>query len=78
MAVIFRAAGEEASIDMILFRVSGGEQALGYLLGKAPYVNAKAPDSVFLDLNVARVDGWQVLVEMKADDNLRSIRGQIE
>ena len=28
---------------------------------------------MFLDLNMPRVDGWQVLVEMKADDNLRSI-----
>jgi DNA-binding response OmpR family regulator len=32
MAVIFRTAVEEASIEMILFRVSDGEQALRYLL----------------------------------------------
>ena len=73
MAVIFRTAVEQASIDVILFRVSDGEQALGYLLGQAPYVDSKAPHCVFLDLNMPRVDGWQVLVEMKADDNLRSI-----
>ncbi len=73
MALIFRTAVEEARIDTILFRVSDGEQALGYLLGKAPYIDSNTPDCVFLDLNMPRVDGWQVLVEMKADENLRSI-----
>lgn len=72
-ALIFRTAVEEARIDAILFRVSDGEQALSYLLGKAPYIDSDAPDCVFLDLNMPRVDGWQVLVEMKAHENLRSI-----
>jgi two-component system, response regulator len=73
MAVIFRTAVEEARIDAILFRVSNGEQALDYLRGDGPYVGSKAPDCVFLDLNMPRVDGWQVLTTMRADKNLRAI-----
>jgi CheY-like chemotaxis protein len=37
------------------------------------HVGSKAPDCVFLDLNMPRVDGLQMLTTMRADKNLRAI-----
>ena len=68
MATLFLAAVEEAKIDAIVFRVADGEQALEYLRR-----GAIRPDVVFLDLNMPRVDGWEVLVEMSTDESLRTI-----
>lgn len=73
MAMVFRAAVAEAAIEVNLFRVSDGEQALGYLRGEEPYAGSERPDFVFLDLHMPRVDGWQVLEEIREDDRLRSI-----
>lgn len=58
-AAIFRAAFEEAGIEVTISRVADGEQALRYLRGAGLYVTVKRPDIIFLDLNLPRVDGWQ-------------------
>jgi len=73
MAVVFRAAIDEARLQATVYRVSSGEEALAYLRAQGTYSNRKWPDIVFLDLNMPKVDGWQVLTEMKADSDLRSI-----
>jgi CheY-like chemotaxis protein len=67
--VVFRAAVDEADIRVEVRRVPDGEQALEFL--RNPLNNR--PDVVFLDLNMPKVDGWQVLLEMRADDSLCSI-----
>ena len=72
-AAIFRAAFEKAGIDVTISRVADGEQALRYLRSAGLYVAAKRSDIVFLDLDLPRVDGWQVLLEMKEEESLRSI-----
>jgi len=56
-----------------VFRVSDGEQALEYLRGEEPYAGSDRPDFVFLDLHMPRMDGWQVLKEMRGDRTFRSI-----
>jgi CheY-like chemotaxis protein len=73
MAVAFRAAVDEAGIQVIVKRVVDGEQALEYLHREGLYSRAERPALVFLDLNMPRVDGWQVLTEMRAEEELRSI-----
>jgi hypothetical protein len=73
MAVAFRVAVDEAGIQVKVDRVSDGEQALEYLRGSAERYHPRHAVVVFLDLNMPRTDGWQVLEEMKADDNLRFI-----
>jgi CheY-like chemotaxis protein len=72
-AFVFRAAVAQANIRVSVDRVSDGEQALVYLRRLEPYAAVTRPDLVFLDLDMPRVDGWQVLVAMKDDKNLRSI-----
>lgn len=58
---------EEAYIPVIVYRVSDGTQAMEYLYSH------QHPDLVFLDLNMPRVTGWEVLRAMRADEKLRPI-----
>jgi two-component system, chemotaxis family, response regulator Rcp1 len=53
--------------------VTDGEQALAYLRREGDHIKAPRPDLVFLDLNLPKVDGYEVLESMKADPDLRRI-----
>jgi CheY-like chemotaxis protein len=50
-----------------------GEEAMAFLRREGRYTSAPRPDAVFLDLNLPRKDGREVLAEMKADPSLRKI-----
>ena len=53
--------------------MSDGSEALAYLRREGEYADAPRPDLVLLDLNLPRRDGREVLAEVKADENLRTI-----
>ena len=68
-------AAREIGLGPIVF-VEDGEQALAYLRREGRYADpdvAPRPAVVLLDLNMPRVDGRQVLAEMKRDAALRAI-----
>jgi len=50
-----------------------GIEALAFLRKESPFANAPHPDIILLDLNLPRMDGRQVLTEIKADPVLRLI-----
>lgn len=53
--------------------VEDGEEALAYLHRRHPYTAAPKPDLIFLDLNLPKKDGREVLLEIKQDESLRRI-----
>lgn len=50
-----------------------GEEALAFLRRQGEFAKVPRPDLVLLDLRMPKVDGYQVLAEMKADPELRRI-----
>lgn len=50
-----------------------GVDAVDFLLQKSPYGAAEKPDLILLDINLPRLDGRQVLAEIKRHEALRQI-----
>lgn len=71
-----RRALEKGKIKVDLRIVCDGEEALHYLRRQGDYADPASsprPDLVLLDLNLPKVDGRQVLEQMRDDDSLRRI-----
>jgi chemotaxis family two-component system response regulator Rcp1 len=63
----------EAKISNRLSHVEDGVEALQFLRRQGPYQDAPRPDLILLDLNLPRMDGRQLLEEIKRDPDLRII-----
>jgi CheY-like chemotaxis protein len=68
-----REAFEENKVRNTLHVARDGEEALDFLNRRGAFVDAPRPDLVLLDLNLPKFDGRQVLAEIKADEDLRTI-----
>lgn len=64
---------EEAGLPVRLFRALDGEEAIHFLRHEDGFNDSPVPDLVFLDLNLPRLTGFDVLAEMRHDLRLRSI-----
>lgn len=53
--------------------VKDGEQALQFLHKQGPYTEVETPGLILLDINLPKVDGLEVLSEIKSHDHLRVI-----
>ncbi|HEY4786562.1 MAG TPA: response regulator [Bacteroidales bacterium] len=56
-----------------LHLVKDGVEAMNFLYRKNGYSESPRPDLIFLDLNLPKKDGREVLAEIKSDDNLKQI-----
>lgn len=71
--LLTREAFKDHKVRNNLNVVSDGEEAIAYLRRETRYTEASRPDLVLLDLNLPRKDGREVLKDIKADPELRSI-----
>jgi CheY-like chemotaxis protein len=71
--VLIREAFEFNKVRNTLHTVSDGVEALDFLHRRGAHAGAPRPDLVLLDLNLPRKDGREVLEEIKADEDLRTI-----
>ena len=66
-------AMKETKILNVMAHVKDGVEALDYLYKRGEFADANTPDLVLLDLNLPRLDGREVLAEIKQDASLRQI-----
>jgi CheY-like chemotaxis protein len=72
-ALMTQEAFEHHKIRNTLHVVKDGVEALAFLRREGEYADAPRPGLILLDLNLPRKDGREVLAEVKADAELRSI-----
>ena len=68
-----REALDMAKVANRLHVVDDGADAVDFLFRRGRYANALRPDIIFLDLNLPKKDGRQVLSEIKGDPSLAQI-----
>jgi two-component system, chemotaxis family, response regulator Rcp1 len=66
-------AFEAANVDVHLNVATDGVEAMAFLRREGVYANAPRPDLTLLDLNMPRMDGRQVLAEIKKDEKLKTL-----
>ncbi|MGD1938737.1 MAG: response regulator [Cyanophyceae cyanobacterium] len=59
------------AIDIVA--VQNGIDALDYLYRKGEFTNARRPSLILLDLNLPRKNGQEIIAEIKADPQLKTI-----
>jgi CheY-like chemotaxis protein len=71
-----RRALQEDVLRTTLYVVSDGEEAMDFLLHRGDYdkpAAAPRPDLLLLDLNMPKLDGRQVLQQIRRDEGLRRL-----
>lgn len=71
--VIIQEAFAEARLVNVIKTVRDGEEALAYLRHQGKHKKASMPALILLDINMPKKNGFEVLKEMKADPQLRSL-----
>lgn len=64
---------KEAKVANELHVAEDGEQALDYVNRRGSHADAPRPDLIILDLNLPKLDGREVLAELKDDPDLKRI-----
>jgi len=70
---LIQEAFKDSKVPRRFHIVSDGEQALKFLYKQNAHTAAIRPDIIFLDLNLPKMNGLEVLETIKADNNLKSI-----
>jgi two-component system, chemotaxis family, response regulator Rcp1 len=68
-----REAFNDANRQIQLHVASDGVEAMAFLRREGAHVIAPRPDLILLDLNMPKMDGRQVLAQIKEDQTLKTI-----
>ena len=68
-----REAFREANMFVHLHVASDGMEAMAFLRHEGTHIHAPRPDFILLDLNLPKLDGREVLAQIKGDEGLKSI-----
>jgi two-component system, chemotaxis family, response regulator Rcp1 len=68
-----REAFRDANSSLNLNVVTDGAQAMAFLKHEGRHADAPRPDLILLDLNLPKLDGREVLAQIKDDVDLKSI-----
>jgi CheY-like chemotaxis protein len=71
--LLFESVVQSSDAKVTVQRAADGEQALAYLRRAGQSELDPRPDLVVLDLHLPGKNGWELLSEMKADANLRTL-----
>ena len=63
----------DANPNIRLHVANDGAEALDFLRHEGAHVTSPRPELILLDLNMPKMDGRQVLAEIKSDENLKLI-----
>lgn len=70
---LMKTALKRSKILIDLHVVQDGVEATSFLFRTGKYANVPTPDVIFLDLNLPRKNGQEVLAEIKTDSELKKI-----
>jgi CheY-like chemotaxis protein len=71
--VVTKRAIEKGKIHNKVYVAQNGEEAIDFFKKRGKFKDVPTPALVLLDLKMPKVDGFEVLKEIKGDENLKSI-----
>lgn len=71
--ILMLEAFKQAKVDNGIDIARDGEEALRYLKNEGSFSDTPPPDLIFLDINLPKVDGTQILHFLKNDERLKVI-----